>query len=210
MANKICSYVLFCCDCRNVGYMWRIYQGYLGLLHWNPGASEVTLKDADKIDQYETCVTITWWRHQMGTFSALLAICAGNSPVTGEFPHKGQWRGALMFSLICARTNGWVNNREAGDLRRHRAHYDVIVMNQNNVPTLWSLVAPQLVVMTTWGTARVEKVGIMIIVGFQLCMIIWRSVLITKFVSGLHPSKFQISNSKMFIVILIQLNVYNT
>ena len=41
----------------------------------------------------------------------------GNSPVTGEFPvHKGQWRGDLMFSLICAWLNGWVNNREAGDL----------------------------------------------------------------------------------------------
>ena len=45
-------------------------------------------------------------------------------------PHKGKWRGALMFSLICPRINGWVNNGdEAGDLRRHRAHYDVIVMN---------------------------------------------------------------------------------
>ena len=43
-------------------------------------------------------------------------------------PHKGQWRRALMFSLICTRINGWVNNREAGDLRRHRTHYDVIVM----------------------------------------------------------------------------------
>ena len=43
-------------------------------------------------------------------------------------PHKGQWRGALMLSLICARINSWVNNREAGDLRRHRAHYDGIVM----------------------------------------------------------------------------------
>ena len=42
-----------------------------------------------------------WWRHKMKTFSALLAICVGNSPVTDEFPHKGQWRGALMFSLIC-------------------------------------------------------------------------------------------------------------
>ena len=69
-----------------------------------------------------------WWRHQMETFSALLALCAGNSPVTGEFPHKGQWRGALMFSLICTGINGWVNNHEAGDLRRYRAHYDVIVM----------------------------------------------------------------------------------
>ena len=43
-------------------------------------------------------------------------------------PHKGQWRGALMFSLICAWINGWVNNGEAGDLRRHRAHYYVNVM----------------------------------------------------------------------------------
>ena len=45
-------------------------------------------------------------------------------------PHKGQWRGALMFSLICVWINGWVNNREAGDLRRHCAHYDVIVMRK--------------------------------------------------------------------------------
>ena len=43
-------------------------------------------------------------------------------------PHKGQWRGALIFSLICVWINGWVNNREAGDLRRYRAHYDVSVM----------------------------------------------------------------------------------
>ena len=141
----------------------------------------------------------SWWRHQMETFSALLAICMGNSPVTGEFPsqkpvtrsfdvffdlhlnkqlskqswrrwfetpscslwhhcnvhddvtkwkhfprnwpfvreihrspvnfpHKGQWRGALMFSLIYAWINDWVNNREAGDLRRQHGHYDVIVM----------------------------------------------------------------------------------
>ena len=54
---------------------------------------------------------IAWWRHQMETFSALLALCAGNSPVPVNSPHNGQWRGALMFSLICARINGWVNNR---------------------------------------------------------------------------------------------------
>ena len=64
----------------------------------------------------------------METFSALLAICAGNSPVSGEFPHKGQWRGALMFSFICVWINSWVNNRKAGDFRRYRAHYDVTVM----------------------------------------------------------------------------------
>ena len=70
----------------------------------------------------------SWWRHQMETFFALLALCAGNSPVPVNSPHKGQWRGALMLSLICARINDWVNNREAGDLRRHRGHYDVSVM----------------------------------------------------------------------------------
>ena len=48
------------------------------------------------------------------------------SPVNS--PHKGQWRRALLFFFICAWINGWVNNREAGDLRRHRAHYDVTVM----------------------------------------------------------------------------------
>ena len=71
---------------------------------------------------------IPWWRHQMETFSALLALCAGNSPVPVKSPHKGQWRRAFMFSLICAWINDWVNNREAGDLRRHRGHYDVNVM----------------------------------------------------------------------------------
>ena len=42
-------------------------------------------------------------------------------------PHKDQWRGALIVSLICAWMNGWVNNREVGDLRRQHAHYDVTV-----------------------------------------------------------------------------------
>ena len=69
----------------------------------------------------------------METFSASLAICAGNSPVPVNSPHKGQWRGALMFSLICVWINGRVNNREAGDLRRYRAHYDVTVMFQQKM-----------------------------------------------------------------------------
>ena len=43
-------------------------------------------------------------------------------------PHKGQWRGALKSFLTCVWINGWVNNREAGDLRRYHAHNNVIVM----------------------------------------------------------------------------------
>ena len=53
------------------------------------------------------------------------------SPVNS--PHKGQWRGALMFLWSAPWINGWVNNREAGDLRRHRAHCDVIVMCIRNI-----------------------------------------------------------------------------
>ena len=118
----------------------------------------------------------------METSTALLTLCAiHRSPVNS--PHKGQWRGALMFSLICtwtndwvnnrdhdmifvkmtassaasddnfikttrllfqwrwmhsntlvfslicAWTNGWVNIRDVGDLRRHGAYYDVIIMD---------------------------------------------------------------------------------
>ena len=70
---------------------------------------------------------LIWWHHQMETFFALLALCAGNSPVNS--PHKDQWRGALMLTLICAWRNCWVNNCKAGDFRHHRAHYDVTVMD---------------------------------------------------------------------------------
>ena len=59
------------------------------------------------------------------------------SPVNS--PHKGQWRGALMFSLICVWINGWVNSGEAGDLRRHRPHYDVIVMRTSKFPPIQRL-----------------------------------------------------------------------
>ena len=62
----------------------------------------------------------------MATFSAALALSVRNSPV--NYPHKDQWRGALMFSLICTWTNGWVNNRDADHLRRRRAHYDITVV----------------------------------------------------------------------------------
>ena len=84
----------------------------------------------------------SWWRHQMETFSALLAICARISPVQVNCPHKGQSRGALMFSLICAWINDWVNSREAGDWRHHRGYYDVNVMFVRGInlsPMTWSL-----------------------------------------------------------------------
>ena len=66
------------------------------------------------------------WKHCLRYWSFVRGI--RRSSVNS--PHKGQWHGALMFSLICVWINGCVNNRKAGDLRRYCAHYDVIVMWQ--------------------------------------------------------------------------------
>ena len=78
---------------------------------------------ADHYKAHQLHVSISsWWRHQMETRYWSFVRGIDRSPVNS--PHKGQWRRAL----ICVWINGWVNNREAGDLRRHRAHYDVTVM----------------------------------------------------------------------------------
>ena len=71
--------------------------------------------------------SISKWRHQMETFSVLLALCVGNSTVTGESPSQ-TLRRSFDGSLICAWTNGWANNRDVGNLRHRRTHYDVTVM----------------------------------------------------------------------------------
>ena len=117
----------------------------------------------------------TWWRHQMETFSAFLVLCEGihRSPV--DSPHKGWRRGALMFSLICAWTNGWASNRDAGDLWRYRPHYDVTVTKnmgkwitpnhhgvtmqpqrnkaeQNPVKILWNIL------LTYWGQDKMVHI----------------------------------------------------
>ena len=64
----------------------------------------------------------------METVSALLALCAGNSPVSGEFPSQRPVTRSVDVSLICALINSWVNNRKAVDLRHNRANYDVSVV----------------------------------------------------------------------------------
>ena len=58
----------------------------------------------------------------------VIGLLWGNRPV--DSPHKGQRRGALMFCLICARTNGWANTWDAGDWGCHRAHYDITVISE--------------------------------------------------------------------------------
>ena len=75
-----------------------------------------------------TCCThddVIKWNH----FTRYLTFVRGIHRSLVNSPLKGQWRGALKFSLICAWINGLVNSPETGDLRCHRAHYDVIVMH---------------------------------------------------------------------------------
>ena len=69
----------------------------------------------------------------MSTFFALLALCAGNSTVTGEFPaQRSVTRSFEVFFGLCL--NKWLSkNRGAGDLRRHRVHYDDAVVSNEIV-----------------------------------------------------------------------------
>ena len=140
-------------NAENVSIWWRHHDAYgsswfalfaavwcrsilprLGSLHWlgvHLTPSEAALRTADayikRIWSYDDVIK---WKH----FSCYWPCVRGihRSPVNS--PHKVQWRGALMgFFFICAWINGWVNNRGAGDWRRNRAHYDVVVMrNLNN------------------------------------------------------------------------------
>ena len=76
------------------------------------------------------------WKHYPRYWPSVRGI--HRSPVNSL--HRGQWGGALVFSLICVWINGWVNNRQAGDLRRYRAHRDVTVMsNFTRWPPSWRI-----------------------------------------------------------------------
>ena len=66
------------------------------------------------------------WKHFPSFWSIVKRIHL--SPVNST--QKGRWRGALIFSLMCAWTNDWANNRDVGDLTRHDAHCDVTVAMQ--------------------------------------------------------------------------------
>ena len=91
--------------CHNLGGFWRFsWWSELILLAFIAMLYSVYMHTAARYD-VRTCSDVIKWRHHIETFSVLLTICAGNSPVPG-----------------------WVNNREAGDLRRYRAHYDVTAM----------------------------------------------------------------------------------
>ena len=89
------------------------------------------------------------WKHFLRNWSFVRGT--HSSPMNS--PHKGQWRGALMFSLICSWKRGWVNNGEAGDLRCHRTHYDVTVM-QIRIDCGWP--AEQINLLVAWYSSNLR------------------------------------------------------
>ena len=76
-----------------------------------------------KLGRSESVQRLSWWRHKWKQLPRYCPFMRGIHRPPVNSPYKGQWRGALMFSSICAWTTGRVNNRDAGDLRRHRAQY---------------------------------------------------------------------------------------
>ena len=72
------------------------------------GLIQLPVKRFMQKSQRIKAVGSAWWRHQMETFSASLALCAGNSPVTSEFPLQRPVMRSFDVFLICAWINGWV------------------------------------------------------------------------------------------------------
>ena len=106
-----------------------------------------------------------WWRHQMETFSALLAICVGNSPVPGEFPAQRPVTRSFDVFFDLHRINGWVNNREVGDLRRYRAHYGVTVMVLQHVsclcvPYIWIKQSTVVLTAQQWNVEYLKPANV--------------------------------------------------
>ena len=86
------------------------------------------------------------------SISALLAVCAGNSPVTAEFPTQMPVTRRFDVFIDLPWISGCANNREAGDLSRHRAHYAVIVMTREILSLFSRLV--MIVTITFTHTCR--------------------------------------------------------
>ena len=114
--------------CVIINYGHREYKLCLKPILWHySGYQYVTKHLARNLSNYFNWQhdDVIKWKH----FPRYWPFVRGIHRFPGTSPHKGQWRGTLMFSVICVWINGWVNNREAGDWRRYCAHYDVTVMS---------------------------------------------------------------------------------
>ena len=122
---------------------------------------------------------------------ALLAICAGNSPVPVELLTQSPVTRSLMFSLNCVWINGWVNNHEAGYLRRHRSHYDVIIMDwitHNRARVInCCAIPPSYITLTENEMAGIFKCPHSLEIPCDMCVLPWHgSALYTTTTQATH------------------------
>ena len=122
-------------SCRLWLLLFKLYTSVAVLIPWLFGVVQQYVRVGCYMQMSCCCLScegfhddVIKWKHFPRYWPFVWGI--HRSPVNS--PHKGQWRGALMFSLICAWINSCVNNREAGDLKRHRTHHDVTVIPQRS------------------------------------------------------------------------------
>ena len=107
----------------------------VGRVLWVHRAFKILLQFQDQESDHQVLLNLFWgvysfhddvikWKNFPRYWPFVRGI--HRSPLNS--PHKGQWRGALMFSLMWAWIKIWVNNPEAGYSKRHHAHYDVTVI----------------------------------------------------------------------------------
>ena len=123
-----------CIPCEEIHALWGplIWISNQWPLGWISNLFHLIFAECIGAITNENRIPIIYRWHQMETFSALLSICAGNSPVADEFPVQRPVTRSFDVSVICTWINGWVNTREAGDLRCYLAHYDITVMVIND------------------------------------------------------------------------------
>ena len=111
----------------------------------------------------------------------------GNPPVNGGFLHKGQWRGALMFSLIYTWTNSGANNRDVVYLRRHRAHCILWGhCNEGRLMEKWNLFdIISSIIEHSIGVNRLRYINCVAVVPRFFVMIFYETIMIIYMAMGI-------------------------
>ena len=212
----------------SLAFVRRIHGGTVNSLHKGPVTRKMFSFD-DVIMRYQPIGLLfwnsSWWYDHFDKrehFPRYWPFVRWIRRLPVDFPHKGRWRGAGMFSLMCAWTNGWANNLDAGDFRRHRVHHDVNVMfhrELNNYVYTGSafritVTLPSLVVMAiSWTIAcRTNCAEIKLLIKRRV--IPWEDILV-KFISFFfnlitHIWKFRLRNVGQYpglVVLMIKPNM---
>ena len=106
-------------------------QNFWPHVYMNNNNSNLLLAVAREAGAQRAHADVIQWKH----FPHCWLFVKGVHRSAVDYPHEGQWRGALMFYLMCAWTHGWTKSPVAGNFRRHGTHCDVTVMVIDRIKT---------------------------------------------------------------------------